>query len=495
MIRPEGRWLSIGVTACCGVAFMLFGYDEGIFGGILSNPAFQKQFNHPDTTIQGQIVSTYVLGCVVGAFMAMALGDRLGRKRSIILACTFLTIGGIFQSTAFTLPHLIIGRVVAGLGVGMNTTTVPMWQSETCKPELRGKLMSIQLTHLVFGFVLANWINFGFTYIPDHHVSWRFPLGFQSILAVLTAALVPFMVESPRWLCLRGKSSAAKAAIARLLAKPESDTEVWTALRSIEDTVAHETESQQSGWRAVFSNGPQQTFRRIALGAGANFMQQFGGINVVAYYLPVVLKRSFGFSDRMALVLSAVDSMQWMFWAGMAVFVIDRIGRRRLLIYGAAGQCLCFAMAALGLGIGTHALNGVAVAFIFLYYFFFGLSFLVIPFMYPAEINSHHTRNLGSAIAMVTNWLGVYVIVSVTPVGIENLGWKFYLVFAVTNFVFTPVCWYFYVETAGLSLEEIDKLFEVKYYGDKSMTYQEAAETAKAALFAAQVEHVEKVEG
>ncbi|KAJ5653109.1 hypothetical protein N7490_000112 [Penicillium lividum] len=182
----------------------------------------------------------------------------------------------------------------------------------------------------------------------------------------------------------------------------------------------------------------------------------------------------------MALILSAVDSMQWMFWAGMAVFVIDRIGRHRLLIYGSAGQCLWFAMAALGLGIGTHALNGVAVAFIFIYYFFFGLSFLAIPFMYPAEINSHHTRNLGRAIAMVTNWLGVYVIVSVTP-GSSLWGGN--------------SIWYFYVETAGLSLEEIDKLFEIKYYGDKSMTYQEAAETAKAALFTTQVEHVERVKG
>lgn len=142
-------------------------------------------------------------------------------------------------------------------------------------------------------------------------------------------------------------------------------------LQEIQSIVSHEAEIQSAGWREIFHNGPQQTFRRILLGAGANFMQQFGGVNVVAYYLPVVLKRSFGFSDRLALILSAVDSMQWMFWADMATLVIERVGRRRLLIFGAAGQCLCFAMAALGLGINTKALNGVAVAFIFLYYFFF----------------------------------------------------------------------------------------------------------------------------
>ncbi|OJI96482.1 hypothetical protein ASPVEDRAFT_78250 [Aspergillus versicolor CBS 583.65] len=493
-LRLQGRVLSVGITVACGLAFMLFGYDQGVFGGILSNPAFQKQFNHPDATIEGQIVSSYVLGCVIGACISMFLGDRLGRRKSISLACTLLTIGGVLQATAFTLPHIIVGRIVSGLGIGMNTTTVPIWQSETCEPKRRGILMSIQLTMLVFGFVVANWLNFGFTYIPDQPVAWRFPLAFQSILAILTLVIVPFMVESPRWLCLRGRDDDALDVLCRLAVKPTMDSGILQELRTIQQIITHENEAKGSGWRQVFTNGPQQNFRRIALGAGANFMQQFGGINVVAYYLPVVLKRSFGFSDRMSLILSAVDSMQWMFWAGMASLVIDKVGRRRLLIFGSAGQSLCFVMAAIGLAIDTRPMNGVAVAFIFLYYFFFGLSFLVIPFMYPSEINSHRTRNLGSAIAMVTNWLGVYVIVSVTPTAIDNIGWKFYLVFAITNFVFCPICWLFYVESSGLSLEEVDKLFEIKYYGGKGMTYHNAARRAKEIVNMETTEHVETVD-
>ncbi|KAL3428676.1 general substrate transporter [Aspergillus tetrazonus] len=487
-IHPQGRVLSMGITVACGLAFMLFGYDQGVFGGILANPAFREQFDHPNTTVEGQIVSSYMLGCVIGAFLSMFLGDRLGRRKSISLASVFLIIGGTLQASAFTLPHIIVGRIVAGFGIGMNTTTVPIWQSETCPPKRRGILMSIQLTMLVFGFVVANWLNFGLTYIPDHPVAWRFPLAFQAFLAILIMSIVPLMIESPRWLCLRGRSNEAHDVLVRLAMKPADDPEILQELRTIQDNIAHEMESQQAGWRQAFTNGPQQNLRRIVLGVGANFMQQFGGVNVVAYYLPVVLTRSFGFSDRMSLILSAVDSIQWMFWAGMASFVIDRVGRRRLLILGSAGQCLCFAMAALGLGIGTRALNGVAVAFIFLYYFFFGLSFLVIPFMYPAEINSQHTRNLGSAMAMVTNWLGVYVIVSVTPTAIDSIGWKYYLIFAVTNFVFCPICWYFYVETSGLSLEEVDRVFEIKYHGDRSMSYKDAIQKVQ------RVSHLENVE-
>lgn len=367
----QGRALTIGITACSGVAFMLFGYDQGIFGGILSDPAFQEQFNHPSATLQGQIVATYDLGCVAGAFLAMFYGDRLGRRRSVLLACAFLTVGGILQSTAFSLPHMFVGRVVAGVGIGMNTTTVPMWQSETCEQEHRGRLITIQLTHLVLGFVVASWVNFGFTYVPYKQVSWRFPLGFQSFLAILTASMVPFLVESPRWLFVRGRPTMARDAIARILARPPADAEVLAAFQAINNTVAHEIQSQKPGWRTIFTNGPQQTFHRIALGVGVNFMQQFGGVNVVAYYLPTILKRSFGFSSRMSLILAAVDSMQWMLWTALGTVLIDRIGRRKLLIVGAAGQSLCFAMMALGVGIGTKPLMGVAVAFIFLYYFFF----------------------------------------------------------------------------------------------------------------------------
>jgi len=332
---------------------------------------------------------------------------------------------------------MIIGRVIGGLGIGVNTTTIPMFQSETCKPSLRGKLVSVQLTFLVFGFVLTNWMNFGFTYVPNNPVSWRFPLGFQSALAIGTVFLLPMLAESPRWLCLKDRQQEAEVVLSRLVAKPIDDPEVQDLLHVMVTTIARERADGQITWREVFHNGSQQTFRRIVLGAGTSFMQQIGGVNIVAYYLPVVLERSFGFSPRLSLILSACDSMQWMFWAAMAYFVIERVGRFKLMLFGAAGCSMCFAVTAAGLGVGGKVGNGVAVAFIFLYYFFYvstpfsipflitdwtntdrqGLSWLAIPFLYPSEINSNRSRNRGASIAMITNWVCVYLIVSITPVG------------------------------------------------------------------------------
>ncbi|KAK1823431.1 hypothetical protein LTR12_002060 [Friedmanniomyces endolithicus] len=220
---------------------------------------------------------------------------------------------------------MIVGRILSGIGIGFNTTTIPIWQSETClRPALRGKLVAIELVCLIFGFVLTNWMNFGFTYMPTSQVSWRFPLGFQALLAVGTAIFIPFLVESPRWLCLKDRHEEARAVLARLHAKPVDSPEVRESLEIIIETIAEERADGEIGWREVFHNGRQQTFRRILLGLGVSIFQQLGGINVVAYYLPVVLERSFGFSPRMALILSAIDSMQWMFWGAMNTLVIER---------------------------------------------------------------------------------------------------------------------------------------------------------------------------
>ena len=295
------------------------GYDQGVFGGLLANPSFQQRFNNPDTTIQGQIVSTYTLGCIFGAIMSIFAGDVLGRRRSVILGCTFLTIGGLLQATAYTLPHVSPSQTVrcciadwryrvddrrphhrrlGHRGQHDNNPHVAERDQQTrlarqaCRvrvdvpsvwlcgyeldelwfylpPRKRGQLVCN------FPFILA-FIDIMLTRCR------RFPLGFQSLLALGTAAFVPFVVESPRWLCLKDREMEAKVVISRLLAKPLDDEEVHESLQLMVEHIAHERAEGQVGWREVFQNGRRQTFRRILLGAGANFMQQMGGVNVVA---------------------------------------------------------------------------------------------------------------------------------------------------------------------------------------------------------------------
>ncbi|KAI9146810.1 putative hexose carrier protein [Paramyrothecium foliicola] len=485
LLKNEGNALRYRITAACGSGFMLFGYDQGVFGGLLSNRAFLKTFGYPSSTIQGQIVATYDIGCIMGTLLSMFMGDKLGRRRCILWGCFILIVGGIMQAASYSLAPMIVGRVVAGIGNGMNTIAIPVWQSETAKPEHRGKLIVLQMVTNIFGIALTNWMNLGFTYIPDNDVSWRFPLAFQCFFAIVTMSLVCIAPESPRWLVMRDRTEEAQSILARLAAKPENDTAIVEEIGLLVASVHHEAAVQDSvTLREIFHNGEQQTLRRILLGAGTSVFQQIGGVNVIAYYLPVVLVRSFGMSERLALILSAVDSMQLMFWGAMAALLIDRIGRRRLMIWGVACSGVCFTIVAIGLRYSgenneNKSMSILAVVFIFLYYVFYGMSLLSIPFMYPAEINAQRMRNTGTSIATAVNWTCVYLVVVITPTAIDTIGWRYYLMYGMLNFLFVPIAWGFYVETARLSLEQVDRLFQIKYEAGKKMTWKEATELAR----------------
>lgn len=330
-------------------------------------------------------------------------------------------------------------------------------------------------------------MNYGFTFIPHSPVSWRFPLAFQCFFAIVTILLVLVTPESPRWLAMKGRVSEAQNILARLLGKSENDPAIVYEIQNLLATVQHESEVQQSSvLKEIFaSNNKQRTLRRMLLGAGTAFFQQVGGTNVIAYYLPVVLTRSVGLSNRMALILSAVDSMSLMFWGSMATLVIDRVGRKRLMLMGVIGSSVCFALVAIGLrygGVDNKGMSILAVVFIFVYYVFYGMSLLSIPYMYPAEINSQKMRNIGTSFATTVNWVFVYVVVVVTPTAIENIHWKYYMLYAIFNASFVPIIWVFYVETANLSLEQVDRLFEIKQDADKDMTWSDATRIARTEI-------------
>lgn len=154
--ESQGKPLQFGVTAACGAGFLLFGYDQGVFGGLLDNEPFLKTFGYPDATIQGQIVATYDIGCIIGTLVSMFFGDKLGRRRCILIGCCILIVGAVLQTASYSLAQMIVGRVVAGVGNGMNTVAIPVWQSETARADNRGKLIVAQLVTNIFGVVITN---------------------------------------------------------------------------------------------------------------------------------------------------------------------------------------------------------------------------------------------------------------------------------------------------------------------------------------------------
>lgn len=450
-------------------------YDQGVYGGLLTNKLFLQTFGYPNATIQGQITSTYYLGCIFGAIVSRVIGDLLGRRRAIMLGCTLLTIGGAIQASSFSLAQLIVGRVVAGLGTGLNTTAIPMWHVESAKGQQRGRFVTLELVLNIFGIVVADFINYGLSYCTPSSVSWRFPIAFQCFFAMLTFALVTVLPESPRWLVLRDRHAEARVVIARYHKLTDRHIQVCDQVAIIADSVAHElADSHSSSWREMFQNGRQQTFRRICLGAGTAIMQQLCGCNIVATYLPVALQTSIGLPHRLSLILAACNEISLMCWGAFSMLLIDRWGRKPLLLLSSSGMAGSLFLMAIALRYDFSGSGIMATVFIFVYNVFFGLGLLAIPWLYPAEVNSQSMRNAGASISTTTNWLFVYVVVLVTPLGIDNLGWAFYLMFGFFTLAFLPFIWYFYVETAGLSLEQIDQVFEVRYDSGNVLSYKQA---------------------
>lgn len=161
----------------------------------------------------------------------------------------------------------------------------------------------------------------------------------------------------------------------------------------------------------------------------------------------------------------------------MAAFLIDRVGRKRLMLVGVAASSICFALVAVGLRYGGPDHKGMlilAVVFIFMYYVFYGMSLLSIPYMYPAEINSQRMRNIVTSFATTINWVFVYVVVVVTPTAIAHIQWRYYMLYAIFNACFIPVIWWCYIETANLSLEQVDRLFEIKHEAGNDLSWSEA---------------------
>jgi sugar porter (SP) family MFS transporter len=467
------HWNSFyGITVACSFGFALFGYDSSLMSGVLANKQFKSQFNYPDTTLEGQITSAFDLGCFVTAVITSIIGNKWSRRSTIMIGCSIHIIGGIIQCSSYTIGQLIAGRLIAGFGNGFITVAIPVWQSEVTPAHIRGRLNGLLSCINGLGGILIAWVNYGMIYV-NSPVSWRFPVALQVLLSGLTLVMIPFLGESPRWLIIKSRYDEARTVLAGLYCEDEQSDIVHTIFLEIKEHVQHENDvASESRLKDLFRRkDPLKNLQRIMLGAGSQFMQQWGGINVILYYATVLFEESLGFDASLSYILSACNQINSTISLMICTFfLVDRVGRKPLMFWGALAQGICYMIVVIALSIGTRKSSIVAISFMFGYYTSYGLSWWMVPWLYPAEINSLQYRNTGAAVATATNWIFNYVIVLITPTGIGNISWRYYIIYAVMNFSFMPLIYYFYEETAGLTLEEIDELFE---YTDRKKSFRE----------------------
>ncbi|THZ15251.1 general substrate transporter [Aureobasidium pullulans] len=463
----KGGWLVFWITVACATDMTLFGYDQGVFSGVVVSDNFLELHNlvgPSKTKVLSTVAAIYDVGCFIGAIIAFTVGERLGRKKTIIFGTAIMSIGVILKTSSFSLPQMFVGRVILGIGNGINTATAPIWQTETAPARLRGKLVILEMMTNVGGFMIVNWINYGLSFVASS-IQWRLPLALQFIFIFVLFATVPWLPESPRWLIAHGHEVEAIQILADLENKSTDHAFIVAQHREIVYGVQYEREHSIK-WRDLLRGRTEdgtKSARRLLLGAGTQFFQQFGGINIMSYYTPTIMITYVGLSNSMARLLSACNAVSYFIFAGVAVLFVERLGRRSLMMISTFLQLVAFLCISIllkyAMANGSTECAKAAIFFFFFYNIAFAVGMLGVPWLYPTEINSLPMRTKGAAVATATNWITNFVIVEITPIGFQNLGWKFWPIWVVTNALFLPIIYLLFPETSSRTLEDLDAYF------------------------------------
>ncbi|CAK7233308.1 hypothetical protein SBRCBS47491_008564 [Sporothrix bragantina] len=462
----EGYALEVTLTAANSAAQSWYGYDQGVVSGIIISPDFIATF--PQTkksSIQGITASCFSLGNLLGCLIAALYGGRLGRKNTLRTGATISIIGAILQFTAFSFPQLIVGRVINGIGNGMTSSTCGIFQAESCASDRRGRLSVIVVLHNVVFYCLATWLTLACSFASGGW-QWRLPLALQCVPFSFLMGLLPLVPESPRWLMMQDRTDEALEVIRRYRGKglSSNDPAVQSEYRSIKGALLIEKESKTSFMTVLSRQDRSGHLKRLLLGCGGQFMQQLSGINALNYYFTIILTTNVGLSDLLARILTGCNATSYMISSACCFWLIDRFGRRSLMLSGLSLQSLAYIVVAISLGLlvkAPHALGIVTVSFLFLYYAAFGCTWGMVPWVYQSEVNSLALRTVGSAAATSTNWLFGFVCTQFTPTGIKNIGYRFYIIFAIFNLAFMFVVYFLYPETANRTLEDLDAYFDI----------------------------------
>ncbi|KAF8603792.1 MFS monosaccharide transporter [Ceratobasidium sp. AG-I] len=470
---PKNKFAGILMTAFAAFGGILFGYDTGVISGIKEMPDWLQTFGHQTasgayaiaTKEESLIVSILSAGTFFGALLAAPMGDIMGRKWGLIAACLVFCIGVALQTAALGVPVFVVGRVFAGLGVGMVSCLVPMYQSE-CSPKwIRGAVVSCYQWAITIGLLLAAVVN-NATKNRTNHSAWRLPIALQFVWAAVLAGGMFMLPESPRFLIKRGRDQDAQRALARLLSLHPEDPEVETELNDIRANLRAEEELGSGSYADCFKQGPNKILTRTMTGIFLQAWQQLTGINFIFYYGTTFFTRS-GIRDPFLITIATNVVNVGMTVPG--IYLVDKVGRRRLLLIGAAGMLICeYLVAIIGVTISVENQAGqkVLIALVCIYIAFFASTWGPIAWVVTGEIFPLAIRAKAMSMSTASNWLWNFGIGYATPylvnsgAGNANLGVKVFFLWGSTCFGCLIFTYFLIPETKGLSLEQIDILYQ-----------------------------------
>ena len=430
------------ITATGG---LLFGYDTGVISGAL---LFIRGDFTLSTFMEGVVVSFLLVGAVTGALTGGPLSDRFGRRPITLLAALIFAVGAIAAALAPTVGILVLARFILGLGVGLASLIVPLYIAEIAPPDTRGGLVSLNQLMITIGILLSYIVGVLFTPIEG----WRWMFGVAVIPAVILGIGMFFLPESPRWLVKNGK--LAKARI--VLARSRVESEVETEMRQMEELERLEREQPQTGYKELLTPWIRPA---LIIGVGLAIFQQITGINTVIYYAPTILE-IVGFSAAGAIAATALGvGVVNVGFTILAVRIIDRVGRRPLLIIGLIGMTISLALLGLvfSLESTSTAAGLLATICLALYIASFAISLGPVFWLMISEIYPLSIRGSAMSVAAICNWGSNFIVALTFPVLLAALGGAgaFWL-FAAIGVVAWLFVFFMVPETKGRSLEEIE---------------------------------------
>jgi len=498
-VEAPVTWKAYLLCAFASFGGIFFGYDSGYINGVLGTPYFIHSVdksqplhvgpNQDATALSSSDTSliTSILSCgtFFGALIAGDLADIIGRKWTIILGCLIYIVGVVLQVAQTNgLGLIVTGRLVAGLGVGFESAIVILYMSEICPRKVRGALVSGYQFCITVGILLASCVDYA-TSTRNDTGQYRIPIAIQFAWGIILGTGLFFLPDSPRFFVKRGRVEQARASLARLRGQPADSEYVEAELAEI---IANEEYERAlipaggwlKGWMNCFSGSlwvAKSNLRRTILGTSLQMMQQWTGVNFIFYYSTPFLKSTGAISN--SFLISLIFTLVNVCSTPISFYTVEKFGRRPLLVWGALGMLICqFIVAIVGVTVGFNHVHGptdarvadnisavnAQVAFIAIFIFFFASTWGPGAWVVIGEIFPLPIRSRGVGLSTASNWLWNTIIAVITPymVGTDkgNLRSSVFFVWGGLCTCAFVYAYFLIPETKGLTLEQVDKMFE-----------------------------------
>lgn len=439
---------------------ILFGYDTAVISGTTADVS--TQFGLTEMS-KGWYVSCALVGSILGVAFAGLLSDCIGRKITMLIASALFSVSAIGCCLCSGFTDLVFYRIIGGLGIGIVSIVSPIYISEISPAKIRGTMVTLYQLAITVGLLLAYLANYiicstaedtvpeGFLGWAFRDEMWRGMLGSETVLTLLFFITVLFIPESPRWLIVKGRIDRAFNIFRRLKTTDEGATEELLQAKS---SIAGEVKSE---WRALLEPG---ILKAVLIGCAIAVLGQFMGVNAVLYYGPEIFADA-GLASEDSLLSTVLVGLVNMLTTVIAVFIIDKVGRKKLIWFGVSGMIIC--LITIGIIFFCQAGGALLLAFFLFYIFCQAISISAVVFVILSEMYPTRVRGIAMSIAGLALWIGTFLIGQFTPWCLSALtpSGTFWF-FAAMCIPYMMIMWKLVPETTGRTLEEIEDYWKNK---------------------------------